>query len=224
MKKILLHTLPVMIVYLSLGFGYGLLMQQNGYGWIWASASSLFVFAGAAQYALVSLLVASANPISVFFLILVINARHLFYGISMYSRYQKTGRYKWYLMEGLTDETFGILNSIPEDDIENPTKFYFLVTILNHSYWVLGSTLGALIGGVFNIQVVGLEFILVALFTAIFVSMVKKKDLLVPGICGLLISLLSFFFFGDQFIIVAMIGIVLFMVFLDGRKMVEKHE
>lgn len=224
MKKVLIYTSPVMAVYLSLGMAYGILMEQNGFGPVWSFFSSLIVFAGAAQYALVTLLANTTTPYAVFVFILIINARHLFYGISMLSRYKKTKHLKWYLMFGLTDETFGLLSATNERDLDNPRMFYLKVTILNHCYWILGSTLGGLLGTMISIQIEGLEFILVALFVSIFVSQAKKKHLFIPAFSGLILSFLSLLIFQNNFIIPSMIFIILSMLVLQGKEEMIIHE
>ncbi|MCF7925389.1 MAG: AzlC family ABC transporter permease [Candidatus Izimaplasma sp.] len=224
MKKIFTYTLPVIVVYISLGMAYGILMAQNGYGPIWSFFSSLLIFAGAAQYALVTLLVAAVNPISAFFLILIINARHIFYGISMLNKFEDTGKAKWYLMFGLTDETFGFLSSVNVNSLHNKKQFFLGVTLLNHFYWVLGSTLGGIIGTVVGIQIQGLEFILVALFVGVFISQIMKQELRLPGLLGLLISFAMLIIFRDHFIIPSMVAIIVVMALLDRYKVVRNHE
>lgn len=224
MKRVFLYTLPVMLVYISLGIAYGIVMAANGYNALWSFTTSLFVFAGAAQYALVGLLVSVANPISVFFVILILNARHLFYGLSMLKKYESLGSSKWYLMWGLTDETFGLLQPIDEATLEHPKRFYLYTTLLNHGYWVLGSTIGGLAGGLFNIQILGLDFILTALFVSVFVSQAKKSGLLIPAIIGLSGSLICLYLFGNQFIIPSMILILLALFLLAKKNGVMHHE
>lgn len=214
MKKMFVNTLPVMVVYVSLGIAYGILMEANGYNFVWSLCTSLFVFAGAAQYALVGLLVSAVSPISVFFVIVIINARHLFYGLSMLKRYEKTGWLKWYLMLGLTDETFGVLQPLDEADMESPNRYYLYTTLLHHSYWVIGSVLGGLLGSIIQIEIVGLDFILTALFVSVFVSQAKKSHLVLPAVLGLGISVLSLLLFPNQFIVISMmlmVGVLLLM-------------
>jgi 4-azaleucine resistance transporter AzlC len=214
-KKAFLHTIPVMIAFLFLGIGYGMVMEQNGYNFIWSFFISLFTFAGSAQFAMVSFLSMQVNPIYVFFIIFIINARHIFYGISMNQKYRECRNSKWYLYFGLTDETFTVLNSHDLLDIPNKKKYYLTVTILHHLYWVTGSILGGILGSVLPFEIIGLDFILTALFVSILVSQMKNAKIKVPGWIGLFISLGMVLLFKDQFIVPAMGLIILFLVLFE---------
>ena len=218
MKRAFVYSLPVMIVYLSLGIAYGILMEANGYNALWSFFTSVFVFAGAAQYAMVGLLVSLTNPLSVFLIILILNARHLFYGISMMKKYDDLGHVKWYLMLGLTDETFGIVQPIDPKTLDNPKRFYLLTTLFNHGYWVVGSTLGGILGSLITIDILGLDFILTALFVSVFVSQAKKKDLIIPTTIGLVVSFGALLIFKEQFILPSMVLIVLSLLILASKR------
>jgi len=224
MKKMFINTLPVMVVYLSLGIAYGILMEKNGYNALWSLGTSLFVFAGAAQYALVGLLVSTISPLSVFFVILIINARHIFYGLSMLKRYEKTGFLKWYLMLGLTDETFGVLQPIQESTIEYPKSYYVYTTLLHHSYWVIGSVLGGILGSLISVEILGLDFILTALFVSVFVSQAKQSHLQKPALIGLGVSFIALLVFPSQFILISMIVMLVILVMMYRKSEVNVLE
>lgn len=220
-KKAFIHTIPVMIAFLFLGIGYGMVMEHNGYNFIWSFFISLFTFAGSAQFAMVSFLSLQIHPIYVFFIIFIINARHIFYGISMNEKYSKCLNSKWYLYFGLTDETFTVLNSHDLSNILNKKKYYLTVTLLHHIYWVTGSVLGGILGSILPFEIVGLDFILTALFVSVLVSQMKKSKVKIPGWVGFFISLGMVLIFKDQFIVPAMVLIVLFLILYE-KKYVSK--
>lgn len=138
------QSLPVMTGYIVLGLGFGVLLEAKGYGPIWALLMSLFIYAGSMQYVAIDLLTSGATLITAAIMTLMVNARHLFYGLSMIDRYRNTQPYKPYLIFGLTDETYSLVCSgeVPSGIDQN--KYYFYVTLLDQIYWILGSLLGSL--------------------------------------------------------------------------------
>ena len=148
LKTVFIKSLPVMAGYLILGMGFGILLKANGYGVIWALAMSVFVYAGSMQFVGVSLIAAGASLLSVALTTLMVNARHLFYGLSMIERYQGAGRKKLYLMHALTDETYSLacVDGVPQG--VNPHWYYFFLSLFDQLYWVAGSAAGSLLGTV----------------------------------------------------------------------------
>ena len=202
-------TVPVMVGYIFLGTAYGILMSVNGFGVGWALAISIIVYAGSLQYVGINLLLAAVSPLAAFLMALMVNARHLFYGISMLGKYQTMGKAKPYLIFGLTDETFSVVcnEKIPEGIHEE--KAYFLLTFLDQCYWVLGTLIGAVAGSVITFNTAGLDFALTALFVVIFTEqwMAQKKH--GPALAGVACSVICLWIFGqDAFIIPAMIAIL----------------
>lgn len=226
--KVFPYTIPVMAGYISLGIAYGLLMQQNGYGPIWTFATSLLVFAGSAQFLGVGLLAAGASLAQVAILILVLNFRHFFYGLSMITKYRKSGGKKPYLIFGLTDETYAILSTTPAPEGVSDGIFYLLVTLMDHSYWVLGSVLGATIGELITINTEGLDFAMTALFAVLFVEQWKSHTDHRAQLLGLGIILVALKIFGpSNFLIpgLAVISILLLIMdVMDRRKESESRE
>ncbi|PKK97310.1 MAG: branched-chain amino acid ABC transporter permease [Tenericutes bacterium HGW-Tenericutes-3] len=220
LKKAFMINLPVMVAFIFLGIAYGMLMESNGYGPIWSFFISLLTFAGAAQFAMVAFLSLQVHPLSVFFIVLVLNARHLFYGISMLKSYQSMGKTKIYLFLGLCDETFGLVNTVTISNDKNKKKTYLYITILNHFYWVLGSTLGGLLGGLLTFEIKGLEFILTALFVSVFVSQFKKAQRKTPAYIGLIVSIISLVIFKENFIIPAMLMII-GLLLIDQKRLIK---
>lgn len=222
LKKAFIITIPVMLAFLFLGISYGMLMEENGYGPIWSFSISLFTFAGAAQYAMVVFLSNQINPLIVFLIILVINARHLFYGISMLKEYKNFGILKFYLMAGLADETFSLVKSVKVEDGVNKKQLYFFITVLNHLYWVIGSTLGGILGSVLTFEIKGLDFILTALFVSVFVANFKNSKVKFPGYIGIGVSLISLIVFRENFIIPAMGIMIVLLILIQPKNRLEE--
>ena len=217
------RSLPIMAGYIVLGLGFGVLLQSKGYGAGWALVMSGLIYAGSMQYVAIDLLAGGASLISAALMTLMVNIRHVFYGITMLTKYQKAGRKKPYLIFALTDETFsGVCDvDLPEGVEEN--AYYFWISLLDQIYWVLGSLLGSIIGNTLPFNSAGVEFSMTALFVVIFVEQWEKTKQHFPALCGVLLSLLSLFIFGaDDFLIPAMIGITIAL--LIGKKWVEKGE
>lgn len=212
-------TIPVMVGYLFLGTAYGILMKVNGFGPLWSVAASTLVYAGSLQYAGISLLAASAHPVYALALSLMINARHLFYGLSMLEKYRDIRRGKFYLIFALTDETFSVIcNEDPPKGISK-TAFYLWISALNQIYWVTGSALGGLAGTMITFNTAGLDFALTALFVVIFTDQwLNCKDHR-PALTGLIVSGACLILFGpDAFIIPAMAGILAVIFQEEKRK------
>lgn len=212
-------TIPVMVGYLFLGTAYGILMKVNGFGPLWSVAASTLVYAGSLQYAGISLLAASAHPVYALALSLMINARHLFYGLSMLEKYRDIRRGKFYLIFALTDETFSVIcNEDPPKGISK-TAFYLWISALNQIYWVTGSALGGLAGTMITFNTAGLDFALTALFVVIFTDQwLNCKDHR-PALTGLIVSGACLILFGpDAFIIPAMVGILAVIFQEEKRK------
>lgn len=203
------HTIPVLTGFSFLGIAYGLLMESKGYGVGWTFLMSTLAFAGSAQYVAITFLTSVFNPVYALLMTLLVNARHLFYGVSLLDKYQKTGRLKPYLIFGLCDETFSITCSTDAPDEVERKWFYFFITLLDHVYWVVGSVLGSILGSVVSFNTTGLEFVLTALFVVIFVGQWKSQKNHKPAMIGLVGSTICLMVFGkDHFIIPAMITIL----------------
>jgi len=200
---------------------FGILLNSKGYHFGWAILMSLFIYAGSMQFVAVNLLTSVFNPIYAFFITLIVNARHLFYGISMLKPFKGIGKLKPYLIAGLTDETYSILCSTGPPDGIDKTWFMFFVTLLDQMYWVTGSALGGLIGSLLTFDTTGIDFVMTALFTVIFINQWKAEKKHIPAITGVLASVLCLLIFGpDNFIIPSMALIVLALTIF--RKNIEE--
>ena len=196
-------SLPVMAGYLVLGAGFGMMMKAAGYGAGWAFAMSLFIYAGSMQYAAVGLLSGGASLLSMALTTLMVNARHLFYGISMLEPYRKAGAARPYLIFALTDETYSLVCSG-----KRSIRECLLISLFDQVYWVAGSTVGALLGGVVPFSTEGVDFALTALFLTVFTQQWLENKNHFPALCGVGVSVLCLAVFGpDRFLIPAMAGI-----------------
>lgn len=223
-KKCFVTTLPVMAGYLFLGTGFGMLMQSKGYGFLWAVAMSAFIYAGSMQYLAVDLLTGGASLITAALTTLMVNARHLFYGISMIDAYQDAKPYKPYLIFALTDETYSLNCGGAPAEEQNPKLYYFLVSLFNQCYWVTGSALGVLAGTLLPISTEGIDFALTALFVTVFVEQWKSTKDHIPALIGVICSLLCVIVFGPgSFLIPAMLLITLALTLYRGKKEEMSH-
>lgn len=210
-------TIPVLTGFLVLGMAYGVLMQTKGYGAVWSLLMSAIAFCGSMQFVAITLLTTVFDPVQAFLLSLMVNARHLFYGISMLGKYKGLGKIRGFLIYTLCDETFSIVSSVelPEDVDRKP--FYFFISLLNYLYWVIGSFLGGLVGNFITFDTRGLDFVLTGLFVVLFLEQWKSKQNRIPGIIGIGVTALALIIFGkDNFIIPAMAMILLALIL--GRK------
>ncbi len=222
LKKAFLDTIPVMTGYVVLGIGFGIVLETKGYGVFWALAMSLFIYAGSMQYVAVDLLTGGASLLTTALTTLMVNARHLFYGISMIDRYKGAGLKKLYMMFALTDETYSLVCQDPlETDPAAKAKrhrYYFTVSFFDQCYWVTGSVIGSLLGAVIPFNTEGIDFALTALFVTIFTEQwLTMKDHR-PALAGLAASVVCLMIFGaDSFLIPTMILITLLLTGLRGK-------
>lgn len=218
------YTIPVLTGFIFLGVAYGILMNSKGYGVGWTALMSFMAFAGSAQYLAITFLTSAFNPVYALLMTLMINARHLFYGISMLDKYKGTGKLKPYLIFGLCDETFSIVCSTEPPEEVNRNWFNFFITLLNHCYWVLGSVLGGMLGSIISFNTKGLDFVLTALFVVIFVGQWKTQKNHKPAVIGVLCSIVCLIVFGQSnFVIPSMIAILLVLKIFQ-KECVEENE
>lgn len=209
------HTIPVLTGFSILGLTFGILMRTRGYGVGITTLMSAVVFAGSLQYVALTLLTAVFNPVSALAITLLVNARHLFYGLSLLDKFRETGRYKPYLIFGLCDETFSILCSTDPPPNVDRSRFMFYITLLNHSYWVAGSALGAWLGRFIQFDTRGMDFVLTALFVVIFTNQWQQRKNRIPALIGLAVPAASLAVFGSgSFMLPAMGGILLALTVL----------
>ena len=210
LKQVFLDTVPVLTGYLFLGIGFGILLSESGFGLGWAFFMSVFVFAGSGQYLAVSLLAGSASLLGAAIATLLVNARHIFYGISLIDAYQDAGKKKPYLIFALTDETYTLVTQNQPPEGMKRHSYCFLVSVLDHSYWIVGCCLGSVVGHLVPISFEGVEFVLTALFVTMFVEQWLSNKNHFPALVGAGATLLCLVIFGSElFLIPSMVVIAL---------------
>ncbi|WP_303997988.1 azaleucine resistance protein AzlC [Megamonas hypermegale] len=203
------HTIPIFAGFWFLGMAYGIYMNVSGFSFLYTLIMSMFIFAGSMEFVTVSLLLGAFNPLQALLLTLMINARHLFYGISMLDKYRKTGWKKSYLIFGMCDESFSINYTARIPQGIDRSWFMFFVTFLNHIYWVSGALLGCLFGSFIHFNTQGLEFVMTAMFVVIFMEQWLNENSHLSSLIGLGISIGCLVVFGaENFIIPSMLMIL----------------
>ncbi len=219
-------SVPVMCGYLFLGLAFGILLQQAGYSALWAFFASLFIYAGSMEFVLVSLLTAGSSLAGAAVMTLFVNCRHMFYGISFVDSFKKMGKRCFYMIFSLTDETYSLLCSCRQESLEGDPdhQAWFWIALLDHSYWILGSVLGALAGQLIPLDFTGVDFSMTALFTVILIDQVRDGKLgnRIPALLGGLAAVICLFLFGgDAFLLPTLLLTVSAMAALNvmtGRK------
>lgn len=222
LKNNFVRTIPVMTGYLVLGIGFGIVLQSKGYGFVWCLAMSLFIYAGSMQFVAVDLLAAGAGILTVGLTTLMVNARHLFYGISMIDRYKDVGKGKWYLIFGLTDETYSLVCQ----NKELTKRDLLQITLLDQCYWVAGSILGSVAGTLIPWDFKGVDYALTALFVCILTEQWLTGKDHIPALIGVGGTVLCLIIFGPgNFLIPSMILItVLLTVYRRWCQEAEENE
>lgn len=214
-------SLPVLFGYLFLGSAFGVMIQHAGYNALWAFFISLTVFAGSGQFLLSSLLSGGASLITTAAMTLLINSRHIFYGLSFLERFKKTGKKYPYMIFSLTDETYSVLCSVKPEEGVDEGKAMFLIALFNHIYWILGSVLGALLGQFLPLNFTGIDFSMTALFVVLFLEQWLEFKSHLPALTGLFVSTVFLLLLGpDNFILPSLIVTV--TVLTACRGLVEK--
>lgn len=217
------HTLPIMAGFLFLGMTYGVYARVSGLDFWYPMLMSLLIYAGSAEFVAVNLLLGSFDPLLAFFTILMINARHLFYGVSLLEKYKGTGWKKPYLIFGLTDESFSINCSLDVPNGVDRGWFYFFITALNQCYWFVGASLGSLFGSFVFFNTEGLDFVMTAMFVVIFLEQWLKEKDHTASLLGVGLSVGCLLLFGaDRFLLPTMAAILLSLTLL--RKVLERRQ
>ena len=222
LKSAFPHTVPIMAGFLFLGMSYGIFARSKGLPPWLPTLTSVAVFGGSLEFVGVSLLTSAFSPIQAFLMGLMVQARHLFYGVSMLEKYKSTGNMKPYLVYGLCDETFSINYTATPSEKSDRVWFMFFVTLLNHLYWITGATVGSLIGSIFPFSTEGLDFVMTAMFAVIFLEQLLKEKKHYTSMIGLASTALCLIIFGkESFLIPSMILILTLL--LAFSKTIEKR-
>ena len=214
-------TVPVMTGYLFLGCGFGILLHETGYGLWWSVAMAVFMYAGSAQFLAVSLLADHTDLVSAAIATLLLNARHLFYGISLIDTYKITGPKKPYLIFGLTDETYSLVTQNQPPEGVKKTTYCFLVTLFDHIYWIAGCALGSLLGTAIPMNFKGIDFVLTALFVTMLVEQWLSGKRRLPILMGGGVTVLCLVLFGKEIFLIpamALIAVLLTVYQKTGRR------
>ncbi len=209
------NTLPVTAGYIILGIGFGVIMSANGWSILYSVAMSVFIYAGSMQYAAIGLFTGGASFLTVALTTLAVNARHLFYGISMLGKYKSAGIKKTYLIFALTDETYSLVCST-----DKGTDYCFLVSVFDHIYWITGTFLGALLGSAVSFNSKGIDFALTALFVTVFVDQWLKSKNHFSAVTGVLCTAAMLVLFGaESFLIPSMLAITVILLAVPERRL-----
>ena len=219
-RTALKYSFPVLLGYMAIGSAFGFLLVDEGYPWQLALVMGAIMYAGAGQYIAVGLFAAGTTLWEAVLVQLVVNARHIAYGLSMMNRFRSAGRLRWYLIFGLTDETFALLSSLPEnEETKERTRLMFLITLLNYTYWIIGGTLGAIAGSLIPFHTGGISFALTAMFIVLMIEQMLR--ILKPWIfiiAALTAVLCTFFFQLRVSLLAAMALAIIFSSFLKDNQ------
>lgn len=211
------QTLPILAGFLFLGFSYGVYANVSGFSFLYPTLTALLIYGGSLEFVVISMLTEPFAPLQTFLAALIIQARHLFYGIAMLEKFRGTGKKKPYLIFGMCDEAFSInYSAVIPPDVDRGW-FMFFVTLLNQAYWVFGAAFGGLCGKLIPFNTEGLDFIMTALFVVIFLEQWLKEKKHYTALCGLFASALCLVLFGaDSFLLPAMALILLLLTVFRG--------
>ena len=215
-------TVPVLMGYLAIGMAFGFMLQAVGYNFIWAFFMSLSIYAGSGQYLGVSLLSTGAALGTVALMTLIINFRHLVYGLSMLEKFRGMGIRKLYMIFSLTDETYALLSSAQAPVGVNPRNFYFAIALLDQSYWILGSVIGAVAWAVIPIDTTGIDFAMTALFVVIAVEQWETYRSHLPAVLGAVATLVSLLLVGAENMLLPALAIIVVALLLLRERLDDK--
>lgn len=213
-------TIPVMLGYIPLGIAFGLMLQHAGYNLIWAIVSSITILSGTGQFIEVSFLESATPLLEVAVLIVILNSRMMFYGLSFIDKFREMGWKKWYMIHTLTDETYALLCAVKAPDDVDEHEFMFAIALLDHVYWIVGGIIGMVAGTLIAVDTTGIDFIMTALFVVIAMDQWKSYGSHAPAIIGLACSVLFLVIIGpENFMIPSLIGILVLLIL--RRKNIE---
>ncbi len=215
------YTIPIFAGFWFLGLAYGILMNVSGFSFWYPMLMSMTIFGGSLEFVAASMLLSSFAPLQTLIMTLMIQARHLFYGIAMLDKFKGLGWKRYYLIFGMCDETFSINYTADVPEGIDKGWFYFFVTLLNYLYWVSGATIGGLVGSFLSFDTEGLDFVMTAMFVVIFLEQWLKEKKHYTAVIGVLSSVVCLLLFGsDSFMVPTMVCILFFLTVF--RKPIEK--
>lgn len=217
------RSIPIMVGYFPVGIAYGLLMARLGYNFLWSAASSLIVYAGALQMLMVSFLATNMPILTVAVTALLLNSRHIFYGISFIEKFRKYGIWKYFLIFTLSDESYSLLCAYKDKDGVDEKWVHIFSAVLIWLYWIVFSGLGGLIGQLITFDTTGIDFALTALFVVILVEQLEGRKNLLPAVIGAVSSILWILIIGaGHFLLPSLVTTV--AVLLLCKKQIHKEK
>ena len=214
-------TIPVLTGFLCLGVAYGVLMESKGYGPEWSVLMSAVAFGGSIQFVAITLLTTAFDPVQAFLLSVMVNARHMFYGLSLLDKYKGLGKARPFLIYVLCDETFSLVSTLEPPEGVARRDFYLWISLLDYLYWITGTALGGLLGNFITFDTTGLDFALTALFVVLFLEQWRKPENRPAGVIGILCAAVSLAVFrADNMVIPAMVLVL--AVLLGGRRRLDR--
>ncbi len=223
MRRAFPYTVPVLAGYLFIGAAFGVMFADQGYNVLWAVLMSVVVYAGSGQYLATNFFVPGISILQAVFLTLMVNIRHVFYGLSLVDRYNRFGRKRWYLIFGMTDETYSLICTTGVPDDVDEEKFLLSITLLNQLYWIVGTAIGSLTATVIAFDSTGIEFAMTALFIVMFMELWYRRSNRPAELVGMLSAVLCLALFGaSNFVLPTMVLMV--AVILLGRKKLDRTE
>ena len=217
------QTLPVLAGYFVLGLGYGIYVQSLGLPVWMPMLMGTVVYGGSLEFVLASLLLGAFSPLSAFLMALMIQARHLFYGLAMLERYKGYGLRSFYMIFAMSDETFSITCSAEPPEGVDQGWFMFFLTLLDQCYWVFSAGLGAVVGSVLPFSTEGVDFVMTAMFAVIFLNQWEKEKQHYSALIGLAAPLVCLVLFGSGSFLLPSMGCILILL-LALRKPIEKAD
>ncbi|MEG2118801.1 MAG: AzlC family ABC transporter permease [Pseudoflavonifractor sp.] len=217
-------TLPVMMGYLSIGIAFGLMLQRAGFHFIWAFFMSLTIYAGSGQYLGVELLATAATLGTVALMTLLINFRHIVYGLSMLEKFRGMGAKKWYMIFSLTDETYALLAGAQVPIGVDPKHYYFSIAVLDQLYWIAGSVLGGVAGELLAVDITGIDFAMTALFVVIAVEQWQSYKEHLPALLGGVCTLVFLVLIGAQQMLLPALGTIVLVLLVLRTRLEERGE
>ena len=212
------HTIPILTSFLVLGMAYGVLMSSKGYGPLWSGLFSALAFCGSMQYAAITLLTAAFDPLGAFLLSFMVNARHLFYGISLLKKYSGLGAFRPFLIYTLCDETFSVVATVDPPEEVDRRWFYFFISLLDWLYWITGSVLGGVAGSLITFNTTGMDFALTAMFVVLFLEQMLKPAKRRAGIMGFACTVAALVAFGANNMVIPAMVLILVLLLLGGGR------
>lgn len=210
-------TIPVMTGFLCLGLAYGVLMQSKGYGPLWSTLMSAVAFGGSMQFVAITLLTAAFDPLQAFLLSVMVNARHMFYGLALLEKYKGLGKARAVLIYTLCDETFSLVSSLEPPPEVDRKRYYLCISLLDYAYWVAGTAAGGFLGNLIPLNTTGMDFALTALFVVLFMEQWKRRENRPAGAAGLACAAVSLAVCGAENMVIPAMVLVL-AVLLGGRR------